>query len=193
MAKFDIRTFSEIGQLSHLRSARSRPCKLHGEDFSYVLDFFRLSIILFCFEGHAKGYFIKKSPWSCQIPFSTSESARPLLPLSRWSCSASALALASSSSCRFLGVFPIARSWRFLPPDPAGSGRRSYSPVLARTFLLARCAALKERCPPRQKSRVERLKAKVEPLLTQVTVDHTMLNEKAHRPGGNPGAKRQFL
>jgi len=27
-------------------------------------------------------------------------------------------------------------------------------------------AALKERCPPRQKSRVERLKAKVEPLLT---------------------------
>ena len=31
---------------------------------------------------------------------------------------------------------------------------------------LALCAALKERCPPRQKSRVERLKAKVEPLLT---------------------------
>jgi len=30
----------------------------------------------------------------------------------------------------------------------------------------ARGAALKERCPPRQKSRVERLKAKVEPLLT---------------------------
>ena len=29
----------------------------------------------------------------------------------------------------------------------------------------------KERCPPRQKSGVERLKAKVEPLLTQVTVD----------------------
>jgi len=28
------------------------------------------------------------------------------------------------------------------------------------------CAALKERCPPRQKSRVERRKAKVEPLLT---------------------------
>ena len=27
------------------------------------------------------------------------------------------------------------------------------------------------RCPPRQKSRVERLKAKVEPLLTEVTVD----------------------
>ena len=62
---------------------------------------------------------------------------------------------------------------------------------LARTVLLARCAALKEilrmrieprsrvvlvpllldslalkkRCPPRQNSRVERLKAKVEPLL----------------------------
>ena len=32
--------------------------------------------------------------------------------------------------------------------------RRSYSPVLARTVLLARGAALKERCPPRQKSRV---------------------------------------
>ena len=28
-----------------------------------------------------------------------------------------------------------------------------------------------ERCPPRLKSRVERLKAEVEPLLTQVTVD----------------------
>ena len=58
----------------------------------------------------------------------------------------------SSSSRRFLGVFHIARSWRFLPPDPAGSGRRSYSPVLARTVLLARCAALKERSPPRQRS-----------------------------------------
>jgi len=43
------------------------------------------------------------------------------------------------------------RSGRFLPPDPAGSGRRSYSPVLARTVRLAWCAALKERCPPRQK------------------------------------------
>ena len=32
--------------------------------------------------------------------------------------------------------------------------------------LLARCAALKERYPPTQRSRVERLKAKVEPLLT---------------------------
>ena len=30
---------------------------------------------------------------------------------------------------------------------------------------------LLERCPPRQKSRVERLKAKVKPLLTQVTVE----------------------
>jgi len=38
--------------------------------------------------------------------------------------------------------------------------------VLARTVLLARCAALKERCPPRPTSRVERLKVKVEPLLT---------------------------
>ena len=33
------------------------------------------------------------------------------------------------------------------------------------------CCAVKERCPPRQKSRVERLKAKVEPLLTYVTVE----------------------
>ena len=32
--------------------------------------------------------------------------------------------------------------------------------------LFARCAALEERCPPRQTSGVERLKAKVEPLLT---------------------------
>jgi hypothetical protein len=30
----------------------------------------------------------------------------------------------------------------------------------------------KERCPPRQKSRVERLKKKVEPLLTYVTVEN---------------------
>ena len=36
---------------------------------------------------------------------------------------------------------------------------------------LARCAALKERCPPRQKSRVERVKAKVKPLFTSVTVE----------------------
>ena len=36
----------------------------------------------------------------------------------------------------------------------------------ATSVLLARCAALQQRCPPRQKSRVERLKAKVLPLLT---------------------------
>ena len=30
---------------------------------------------------------------------------------------------------------------------------------------------LKERCPPRQRSRVERLKAKVAPVLTSVIVD----------------------
>jgi hypothetical protein len=30
----------------------------------------------------------------------------------------------------------------------------------------------RERCPPRQKSRVEPLKEKVEPLLTSVTVDY---------------------
>ena len=36
----------------------------------------------------------------------------------------------------------------------------------------SRCfsTAVQERCPPRQKSRVERLKAKVEPLITEVTV-----------------------
>ena len=34
---------------------------------------------------------------------------------------------------------------------------------------LARCADLHERCPPRQKSIVERLKAKVESLITEVT------------------------
>ena len=38
-------------------------------------------------------------------------------------------------------------------------------------FVLAHFAALKERCPPRQKSRVGRLKAKVESLWPQVTVD----------------------
>ena len=32
-------------------------------------------------------------------------------------------------------------------------------------------AALRERCPPRRKSRGERLKAKAEPLSTQITVD----------------------
>ena len=50
--------------------------------------------------------------------------------------------------------------------DPAGSGHKSYSPVLATTVLLARCKALKERCPPRQKLRVGRLKANLEPRLT---------------------------
>ena len=30
-----------------------------------------------------------------------------------------------------------------------------------------------ERCPPRQKSRVEHLKAKVKPLFTQVTVEYS--------------------
>ena len=43
--------------------------------------------------------------------------------------------------------------------------------VLARTVPLARCAALKERCPPRPKSSVERLEANVEPLLNLVTVE----------------------
>ena len=43
------------------------------------------------------------------------------------------------------------------------------------SVLLARCAALKERCPPRQKSKGERLKAKVEPVLTSVTVDYARL------------------
>jgi len=131
--------------------------------FVYLLFFF-------VFEGHARFPFRRPSRLG----------PRPLLPPSRWSCPATARTLASSSSCRFLGVFPIARSWRFLPPDPAGSGRRSYSPMLARTVLLARCAALKECCPPRQKSRVERLKEKVGPRLTQVTVDHKMHNEKTH-------------
>jgi len=36
--------------------------------------------------------------------------------------------------------------------------------------MLLDCAALKERCPPRQRSRVERLKEKVKPVLTSVTV-----------------------
>jgi hypothetical protein len=34
---------------------------------------------------------------------------------------------------------------------------------------------VEERCPQRQKSSVERLKAKVEPLLPEVTVDFTQL------------------
>ena len=39
------------------------------------------------------------------------------------------------------------------------------------SVVLSRCAALQERCPPRPKSRVERLKAKVEPLFTSVKVE----------------------
>ena len=35
---------------------------------------------------------------------------------------------------------------------------------------------LKERCPPRQKSRVKRLKEKVEHLLTQATVENSDLD-----------------
>ena len=38
--------------------------------------------------------------------------------------------------------------------------------------LLAGCAALEERCPPRQRSGVECLKAKVEALLSLVTVEY---------------------
>ena len=40
------------------------------------------------------------------------------------------------------------------------------------SVVLARCAALQERCPSRHNSRVERLKAKVEPLLTEVATDN---------------------
>jgi len=38
---------------------------------------------------------------------------------------------------------------------------------------------VEECCPPRQKSRVERLRAKVEPLLTQVTVENAPLRGRA--------------
>ena len=44
--------------------------------------------------------------------------------------------------------------------------------------VLARCAALKERCPPRRKSKVERFKAKVEPLSTSVTVETQHVNAR---------------
>ena len=42
----------------------------------------------------------------------------------------------------------------------------------------------KERCPPRQESRVERLKAKVEPLLTEVTMENReeIGGERSHLP-----------
>ena len=39
-------------------------------------------------------------------------------------------------------------------------------------YLTIPFASRQERCPPRQKSRVERLKAKVEPFFTLVTVDN---------------------
>ena len=48
---------------------------------------------------------------------------------------------------------------------------RCHSTAVQVSVLLTRCAALGRRCPPRQKSRVEPLKAKVEPLLTEVTVE----------------------
>ena len=46
--------------------------------------------------------------------------------------------------------------------------------------------ALKKCCPPRQKSRVERLKETVEPLLTKVRVENSLvfLQEEAARGGG---------
>ena len=43
--------------------------------------------------------------------------------------------------------------------------------VSADVSFASRCATLKERCLPRPKSRVERLKANVEPLLIEVTVE----------------------
>ena len=60
-----------------------------------------------------------------------------------------------------------------LPLDPDGLGRQILLVESETSALLARRAALQERCPQRQKSRVERLKVKVEPLLTQVTVEHS--------------------
>ena len=48
-------------------------------------------------------------------------------------------------------------------PSSLGSGRKS---------VLGGMHAFKERCPPRQRSRVERLKANVESLLTKVTVEN---------------------
>ena len=49
--------------------------------------------------------------------------------------------------------------------------------------------ALKERCPPRQTSRVELLKRKVEPLLTYMTVENTpaLSLSISSYPCGDPG------
>ena len=72
-------------------------------------------------------------------------------------------------------------------------------------FKVARYAIFQERCPPRQKSRVERLKAKVKPLLTQVTVEnadtpprwragrqHSGLQRAARQWGSRWGENTQF-
>ena len=50
-------------------------------------------------------------------------------------------------------AFGVWHSWRFLPPDPAGSGRRSYSPVLARPRSLWLVAQPSKSAAHRDKNR----------------------------------------
>jgi len=47
-----------------------------------------------------------------------------------------------------------------------------------------RRVGVEERCPPRHELRVERLKARVETLLTEVTVEHSLGRSRRGRPGG---------
>ena len=56
---------------------------------------------------------------------------------------------------------------------------------------LARCAALKERCPRRHNSRVECLKGKVEPLLTLVIVENGAVY--GERGIGEPGLRPKVV
>ena len=74
----------------------------------------------------------------------------------------------------------------FPPGGPLEGGPAMYSTALGKPWAsrvpfaplrspqrVLLCAALKERCPPRQTSREKRLKSKVKPLLTQVTVEYS--------------------
>ena len=57
------------------------------------------------------------------------------------------------------------------------------------SVLLALCEALKEHCPPRQRSSVVLLKATVEPLSNDVTVD----NECGHPQRAEGGRARNIV
>ena len=102
--------------------------------------------------SHGRG-----TPVNRTLPTMNSESSTPnAVALGRNRKAAARLKEAMREQRIDSPLFDTQRWVRFIPLARVGET----------SVLFARCAALKERCPLRQKSKVERLKAKVEPLLT---------------------------